>query len=408
MMLLRNDIGSETWWQEVVQLGTPIIEPAVNKRHTVTFLWRDPQGDESRSATRRVWINITGISDHHQQGLPQSLQRIAGTDVWQWQTQLDASWRGSYSLIPHSAEDPFLQAQTSDVTMQRNSWRSLFADAIGDPLNHHGSWKSGRGHPTSPLHMPLAPPQTYWQAAAQQPPHQCQRYQWSSSRLGNSRSVWLITTGSRAPASRPLAILLDGQFWAQTMPVGGPLQAMTDAGELPEAVYLLIDSINPQQRSVELPCHADFWLAVQEELLPQLAGWAAHDSDPTRTVVAGQSFGGLSAVYAVLNWPRRFGCALSLSGSFWWPQRDLAEKSGWLSEQIAQASGSGSSMRFLLEAGKREPLIITVNDRLSQQLDAAGHDVEYHQIDGGHDALWWRSGLTDGLQQLWSAPQFLR
>lgn len=404
-MVLTSDIGSEAWWQNIRQQGTPVIGPASQGAHRVTFYWRDPEGDETRSTTRYVWINITGITDHHQQTQPQSLQRIAGTDVWQWQTQLDARWRGSYSLIPQSATEAAQRppATHGDMQLMRNWWRELFTAAQGDALNHRHSWKSGRGHTTSPLHMPLAPPQPYWLAAEQQPraPHHFNSYQWHSERLGNSRTVWVITTGGADPASRPLAILLDGKFWAQTMPVGAPLQAMTDDGELPAAVYLLIDSVDTQQRSRELPCNADFWLAVQQELLPQLRGWASWNNDATRTIVAGQSFGGLSAVYAALHWPQQFGCALSLSGSFWWPQRDSDE--GWLQQQIAGGLADRPALHFYLEAGLNEPLITRVNDGLAQQLRAAGHQVDYKQVYGGHDALCWRGGLTDGLKRLWSA-----
>lgn len=400
MTLFSKDIGSESWWAEIAQCGTPVIGPEIKGMHPVTFFWRDPQGSEGPSSTRYVWINITGVTDHHQQGQPQSLQRITGTDVWQWQTRLNTGWRGSYSLIPYHGENPF---QAGDE--QRAIWRDILPDAIGDPLNPGGSWKSGRGNLSSPLHMPHAPPQPYWLAAQQPSPFQQINFQWHSARLGNSRHVWLMATGNRDGKKRPLAILLDGKFWAETMPVGGPLQAMTDAGELPEALYLLIDSIDAQHRSHELPCNADFWLAVQEELLPQLAEKALYDSDPTRTIVAGQSFGGLSSVYAALHWPEYFGCALSQSGSFWWPQRELSQHGCWLPRQIAQGLADQPPLRFFLQAGLREPLILKVNDGLSQQLSAAGHQVAYHHIDGGHDALCWRGGLTEGLRQLWSLPQ---
>lgn len=397
MMLLSQDMGSEDWWADIARRGTPVVEDESNGMHRVTFYWRDPQGNENDSPIRHVWINITGVTDHHQQGLPQSLQRIAGTDVWQWQTRLNAGWRGSYSLIPHCGDNPFQNG--NDL---RHSWREIFPHAIGDPLNPGGSWRGARGNIASALHMPLAPPQPYWLINALPSPHQATGFQWRSARLGNSRNVWLIATGSQDVNNRPLAILLDGKFWAKTMPVGGPLQAMTDTGELPEALYLLIDSVDAQQRSHELPCNADFWLAIQEELLPQLAEREAYSPDPARTVVAGQSFGGLSAVYAVLCWPQRFGCALSQSGSFWWPQRELSVDSCWLPQQIEQGLARQPPLKFFLQAGLREPLILKVNQRLSQQLMTAGHQVEYHQIDGGHDALCWRGGLTEGLRQLWS------
>ncbi|MCS6036077.1 hypothetical protein LNQ52_00490 [Klebsiella pneumoniae subsp. pneumoniae] len=91
----------------------------------------------------------------------------------------------------------------------------------------------------------------------------------------------MYTTGEAVdPQTRPLAILLDGQFWAESMPVWSPLAALTREGRLPPAVYLLIDAIDNQRRGVELPCHRDFWLAVQEELLPLVHGYAPVQRPP--------------------------------------------------------------------------------------------------------------------------------
>ncbi|MDR6179056.1 hypothetical protein QE393_002316 [Pseudomonas sp. SORGH_AS 211] len=96
----RDDVGSEPWWQAVACRGTPLIEPTVAGRYRLTFVWRDPEGLAERSRTRRVWLNITGVTDHHQPGLPQSLRRLPGSDVWAWETELEGGWRGSYCLIP--------------------------------------------------------------------------------------------------------------------------------------------------------------------------------------------------------------------------------------------------------------------------------------------------------------------
>jgi enterochelin esterase family protein len=57
-------------------------------------------------------------------------------------------------------------------------------------------------------------------------------------------------------------------------------------------VYVLIDAIDTTHRAHELPCNADFWLAVQQELLPLVKAIAPFSDRADRTVVAGQSFGG--------------------------------------------------------------------------------------------------------------------
>ena len=343
------------------------------------------------------------MTDHHQNARPQSLQRLPGTDAWFWRTTLSPTWRGSYCFIPSDRDDDFspevFSADAPDRALLREGWRKLLPRAIADPLNPH-SWQGGRGHGVSALEMPQAPAQPGWDPLNEaHPAARC--LEWRSARLGNHRRVWIYTPGEAVdPQTRPLAILLDGQFWAESMPVWSPLAALTREGRLPPAVYLLIDAIDNQRRGVELPCHRDFWLAVQEELLPLIRGHAPFSDRPERTVVAGQSFGGLAAMFAALNWPQRFGCVLSQSGSYWWPHRDGCG-TGFIGEQLRQGEVSAAGLRIWLEAGQREPIIFRANQALLAQLTTTQQTIFWRQVDGGHDALCWRGGLTAGLIQLW-------
>lgn len=393
--------GSHAWWQhkqspEWVAEGTD--------KCRVTFWWRDPNGDESTSPVRRVWLYITGVTDHHQQAVPQSLQRTQGTDAWSWTTSLSSHWRGSYCLIPSLAENDFseavMQGDMSDKMALREGWRRLLPQAIADPLNPL-SWRGGRGHPVSGLELPDAPEQPGWkntQVAYTAP--QC--INWYSEHLHNTRRVWVYTTGEVFdPAERPLAILLDGEFWAQSMPVWPVLQSLTLAGQLPAAVYVLVGAIDTAHRSRELPCNPDFWLAVKNDLLPRIAQLAPFNPDAQHTVVAGQSFGGLASLYAALHWPEHFGCALSLSGSYWWPNRGETVD-GELIHQVQSGQLPTGSPRIILEAGLREPLIFRASQAMYTQLQHAQYNVLWRQFDGGHDAFCWRGGLTSGLTTLWA------
>ncbi|PKA28848.1 enterochelin esterase [Cedecea lapagei] len=390
--------GSDAWWQS--KKGPEAVREGDNYR--VTFWWRDPSGTQLTSTVQRVWIYITGVTDHHQNARPQSLMRLPDTDVWQWQGEFSPEWRGSYCFIPSDNAQDFDQtvftADAPDRMALREGWRKLLPNAIADPLNAQ-SWRGGRGHPVSALEMPNAPVQPGWNhpETPYSAPH-C--IQWHSPRLGNSRRVWIFTTGEERVAERPLAILLDGQFWAESMPVWPALTALTNEGQLPPAVYVLIDVIDTAHRSRELPCNPDFWLAVQDELLPQIHAIAPFSPRADHTVVAGQSFGGLSSLYAGLNWPQRFGCVLSQSGSYWWPHRG-AQQDGLLIEQLKAGEKSAQNLRIVLEAGQREPLIFRANQAIYAQLQHTQQSIFWRQVDGGHDALCWRGGLTHGLITLW-------
>ena len=278
----------------------------------------------------------------------------------------------------------------------REGWRKLLPHAVSDPLNAQ-SWRGGRGHAVSALEMPEAPVQPGWNHP-DAPYKKPVCIEWNSARLKNRRRVWIFTTGDDRP-DRPLAVLLDGQFWAESMPVWPALASLTRDGKLPPAVYVLIDVIDTAHRSRELPCNPDFWLAVQEELLPQVNNIAPFSDRPDRTVVAGQSFGGLSSLYAGLNWPQRFGCILSQSGSYWWPHRG-APQDGLLIEQLKAGEKTARGLRIVLEAGRNEPLILRANQAILAELHTQ-QPVFWRQVDGGHDALCWRGGLTQGLMTLW-------
>ncbi|STH57341.1 enterobactin/ferric enterobactin esterase [Escherichia coli] len=387
-------VGSESWWQSK---HGPEWQRLNDEMFEVTFWWRDPQGSEEYSTIKRVWVYITGVTDHHQNSQPRSMQRIAGTDVWQWTTQLNANWRGSYCFIPTERDDIF-SAPSPDRLELREGWRKLLPQAIADPLNPQ-SRKGGRGHAVSALEMPQAPLQPGWDCP-QAPETPAKEIIWKSERLKNSRRVWIFTTGDATAEERPLAVLLDGEFWAQSMPVWPALTSLTHRRQLPPAVYVLIDAIDTTHRAHELPCNADFWLAVQQELLPQVKAIAPFSDRADRTVVAGQSFGGLSALYAGLHWPERFGCVLSQSGSYWWPHRG-GHQEGMLLEQLNTGEVSAEGLRIVLEAGVREPMIMQANQALYAQLHPLKESIFWRQVDGGHDALCWRGGLIQGLIDLW-------
>ena len=388
--------GSEAWWQS--KNGPEWVRE--QGKYRVTFWWRDPAGTQHTSAVKRVWLYITGVTDHHKNARPQSLERIPDTDVWQWQGEFSPQWRGSYCFIPSENTDDFapdvFHSEQPDRLALREGWRKLLPQAMSDPLNAQ-SWRGGRGHDVSALEMPDAPVQPGWDRP-NTPYRQPVCIDWQSKRLGNRRRVWIFTTGDDDP-ERPLAVLLDGQFWAESMPVWPALTALTLGRKLPPAVYVLIDVIDMAHRNNELPCNPDFWLAVQEELLPLVKQHTPFSDRADRTVVAGQSFGGLSSLYAALNWPQRFGCVLSQSGSYWWPHRG-GQQEGLLIAQLKAGEKTARGLRIVLEAGRNEPLIYRANQAIYDELHTQ-QQVYWRQVDGGHDALCWRGGLTQGLMTLW-------
>lgn len=410
------EIGTPAWWQVAKSQGFPWIEVEQQGLCSVTFLWRDPQGDEMQSDTVAVYMDVNSVTDHHNPQ-PTSMLRLAGTDVWFWQTKLSSQWRGSYQFIPVTKEQ--LPAQNPSLS-HRQWWSSIIHAAVPDLMNPFRGHVSHWGTRLSALHLPDSPRQHAWYAhdsAADLPVAHLWHREWESLILNNSRDVWIYESGDvsalsdEAKAQRPLIFLLDGRFWHENMPVYSAIAHETHQGRLPPAVYVLIDEMNGQQRSIELPCNSEFWQAVLTELLPWLQEDFLFTNTAERTVVAGQSFGGLAAMYAGYNWPERFGSVLSQSGSFWWPDIELVSAvtdrihgrlpgvRGWLMNHI-EANPIHRPLKVYLEAGTREGEMISLSESMFDVLSEGDHQVVFSAFEGGHDRLCWRGGLLDGLHWL--------
>jgi enterochelin esterase family protein len=433
-------IGSIAWWAEIESNGTPAVMEKIDCKDSVdlVFFWRDPQGNELTSPIQAVYIDVNCITEHHSSS-PTGLTRILGTDVWRWQMTIERDWCGSYSFIPLVKADlpePFLCK-----LQQRRWWLSISARKIADPFNQQGpkfgSWRQAH----SAINLE-APRQLAWasldrlseEVSFEHGTKPLRRFDWQSQHLGTERHIWVFETRDETraetlasshdmpredPHDRPLVILLDGEVWSTSLPISHALVLATNKGSLQACVYLFIDSLGSDTRGWELTCNPDFWLAVQRELLPKVQRLAPFSTK--NIIIAGQSYGGLSALYAALSWPEIFTNVLSLSGSFWWPNveafrrlntgvspfegtADTNENNDEVSGMLGAIQGvleSGHAqvpLNLYLEAGSKERGIRHVNQQLYRHLTHLGYSVTYRVYNGGHDKLCWRSGLLDGLK----------
>ena len=421
-LLSQSDVGSDRWWQQLAHYGTPLVTRQDGNLCVVDFFWRDPQGSQHDSLTAQVVLEVNSITDHHS-WTPVSLSRVADSDVWHHQMTLDARWHGSYCFIPLSAEQtPCVARAQSDghSSAQREWYCSVMHQACSDSYNPYPSVLAGRGMQASMLHMPDAQQQSAWQnwdrgLLVDLPSNRVHALQWQSDSLGNCRSIWCFETVSPNDESthqdqKPIVILLDGERWCSSSGAPSVLQELTTQQSLAPAIYIAIDAIDGDTRWRELSCYAPFWRAVFDELFPLLERHVDLPNTTNNVLVAGQSLGGLCALYAGLYWPTKVNRVVSLSGSFWWPdvQRDQRPVAGMiagtppgsLAEVVQSGARSVDHLNIFQSVGLHEGDMNFYNQLMADALTQAGGQVCYQTFHGGHDWVAWRTSLVHGLQAL--------
>ncbi|MGD9724119.1 MAG: enterochelin esterase [Pirellulales bacterium] len=381
--LAAGDTGAatEAFWTEIKVKKTPLVESIDGGADHVwlTFLWR---GDDS---TRSV-VLVGGAALGHP--TENRLKQLPNSDVWYRTLRMRNDLRTTYRLL---VNDPRIEgdepAEGQGVTSRP------------DPLNPR------RQIAGSLIELANAPPQPWIQANEQAPRGTLEGKKFKSEILGNERQISVYRPANYDPAAAPypLVILFDWDAYTLFVPTPTILNNLIHAGQIPPVVTLLVGNA-PNARNTELPCNETFARFLAEELLPAVRKEHHVTTDPRQVVVGGSSYGGLAASYFAWRYPEVAGNVLSQSGSYWWfpelekANGDPAVEREWLTRQFA--TSPKKVVRFFLEAGLRESLLVD-NRHFRDVLSAKGYEiVAYSEYNGGHDYCCWRGSLADGLMAL--------
>ncbi|MFG2093576.1 enterochelin esterase [Streptomyces sp. NPDC048612] len=380
--------GTGDFWAGVRRRGTPLVapDPAAGAEHVaVTFLWR------GTDRTRAVQVLPNKLADPRDPGA-NLMERAPGTDIWHWTVRLRHDWRGTYDLFVDEGGGP--EPGGADY------WRWLRTQRRTDPHNTRALPRRWGGEPVPYAELSGAPAAVDWEPRPGIPRGTVSEHTVHSGHLGADRRFWLYQPPGTAPETTelPVLVLLDGEHWQPRLGVAHLLDNLIADGRIPPLAAVLPDSVDAGTRWTDLTCRPEYVGFLTDELLPWVAGRLPVTGDPARTVIAGQSLGGLTAAYAAFAAPHRFGNALAQSGSFWWPEGPEPE---WLTARLTEAPRL--PVRFWLSFGEQEWVALPAARRLRATLATAGYDdTVYREFNGGHDYLCWRTELADGLVGLLS------
>ncbi|MEU6476553.1 enterochelin esterase [Streptomyces sp. NPDC047017] len=381
------------FWTRAREHGTPLVEPLPGDRahRAATFLWR---GDRD---TRRVLLVANRIGDREHL-VDSLLSPLPGTDIWHLSFRLRADHRGSYRIAPDSSTGEL----PADPAARQQRLRTLAGLATADPLNAEtlpSRWLDVGG---SVFALPDAPPQPWAGRRPAVPRGTVEHHRVTSTALACEREVRVYLPPGRGHRDLPVLVLCDGDMWFGRLAFQDTLDALIADGAVPPLAVLAPHAVDNRTRWRELGGRDSCTGFLADEVLPWATGRWPLTADPARTVVAGQSLGGVTALYAGLLRPDRFGNVLAHSASLWWrpglpPGVPKSSPDGppWLVSRFAAAERR--PLRVRLDVGLHEGTMLTQNRALHDVLRSLRYDVTHTEFNGGHDYACWRGCLADGL-----------
>jgi enterochelin esterase family protein len=399
------------FWRDAARTGTPVVAPAGPGEHTATFLWRG--GDEVADV-----LLVADRSADAGSFTRNRMERVPGSDIWHLTYRMGSDWRSSYAVAPVPADGAPPPGPLDPMTAVRRSralavaepadapaiarWFDALAHARPDPLARErldDRW--------SVASLPDAPPEAWRGLPTAAPAGRVDPLPFTGADPATARTVRVYTPAAGLPPAGelPVVVLLDGDDW-HALPLAPLLDRLIAARVLPPMVVAMVPSLDFAARVRELACHDPFVAALTGELLPALRAGFGVSADPDRVLVAGQSLGGLTALYTAHRFPERVGGAVAQSGSFWWPNVAAA---GGESERLTRLLAAAPEVprRVHLSVGVHEWSLVGPTRRLRDTLRDRGADPHYAEYNGGHDRACWRVGLPNALAALthdWPRP----
>src|SRR5690606_17480986 len=381
----RGPAAVEEFWRAVRRTGTPVVEAAGSPgERTATFLWRG--GDELADV-----ILVADRSADARSFERNRMTRVPGSDIWHLTYRMRADWRCSYAVAPVPADGaPPPAGPANEMARVRRAralsaadpadapaiarWFDALAHSRPDPLARErldGAW--------SVASLPDAPAERWRTAPGGAPQGRVDGHGLADAALGNTRTVRVYTPAAQPPQGGwPVAVLLDGEEW-WSLPLAPLLDRLIAAGTLPPMLVAMVPALDFATRTRELACHDPFVDFLTGSVLPLLRAEHGGCADPRRTLVAGQSLGGLTALYTAHRAPEHVGRALSQSGSYWWPN---VRGTGGDTERMARLLAEAPSLpdRIHLSVGLHEPVLLEPNRRLRDVLRDRGADLHYTEF----------------------------
>ncbi|PEP10203.1 alpha/beta hydrolase [Bacillus wiedmannii] len=380
-LIIQLKIGNKkalyTFLHEIKSNNTSLIKqcPIDNQYKLITYIWLGDRKTEN--------VYVFGSFPGWDLSVNQ-LKRLLQTDIWYQTFRTNKSFISTYYF---SVNDFF-----------ENDWIKRSEQYELDRFN--GNTFGEGANKASVLSIGMEVQYSSRFPSNHYPSGKIETHSFHSTILNNTRKIHIYTPHDYSHTShlQELLIAFDGNSFINNLSIAKTLNYLIYEKEIPSCIAVAIE---PVDRLEELTYNDKMNTFLTEELLPWIQARYHVYQEKNHTTIAGFSLGGLAAFYAALQNPHVFGNVLSMSGSVHWKKDGYENQIPWIENQISSIDSNTSQTHFYIAAGELEnkPLL-TANRRLYKALKEKGYQITYEEFQGGHDGVWWREKLFDGLKTL--------
>jgi len=313
-------------------------------------------------------------------------ERIAGTDLWTLEIEIQEQARVEYKLeVVHAGQHQLIR----------------------DPLNPHLA-----RDPFGTNSVVLGPGYREPDWVREEPRArrgEIVERMLSSEVFGDVRPLSIYLPARFRDTRRyPLLVVHDGFDYVQFASLRTVLDNLIHRLEIPPLVVALTQSPDRLNEYAASDAHARF---LHDELLPLLEAEFPLLEEPGDRALLGASFGAVAALHAAWQRPGRFGSLFLQSGSFAFTDVGDHDR-GPLFDPVVdfvndfrRAPGVPAE-RIFLSCGIYESLIY-YNRSLLPVLQKTGAEVRLVEAQDGHNWENWRDRLREGLSWLFPGPLWM-
>lgn len=398
--VLRSDVSSGKssaqgdFWKKIEQKGDPLIEklPGNEKEVLATFVWRDD------GSTKRVIFDARVNGADPLIDPRNRMIHLAGTNIWYLTARLPVEAELFYQFFVNPPETGLDQpGPTFQRSARPDPLNPMTYPDRSDPLyDATQPWRTG-----SIARMPAVTENPWLSAKKGVTAGAFDEHSVNSKFLvaANPRKIWVYRSPGIQPKDPNVLIMFDGGSTYQTrIPTTTILDNLYAEHQIKPTIAIFVDN-GGAARTGDMYFNDEFVKFLTDELLPWVQNEYKFKADPSRTVLGGDSLGGLISAYAAMRRPDVFGKVLSQSGAFQVnnPKDVGNQEPEWLARQFAKMPKS--NIFFCMEAGRLEDRqgdgtsLLAANRHLRDVLMAKGYRVHYFEVYGDHDPVHWRRTL---------------